>query len=867
MPTYSPVLIDTGSTDNLGSYSMAPNAYGWAQQNSPFVVGRALYFVAYRAVLGGSNTINVFKSLDLGATWQILDGANAPVRGNDGATGACYYDGADTVTVGWTDAATPPGAMGTIYLQDFTISTGTWGAAYGSAGSPTVYIVNQIYKRSDGTLIALFNRTYIAGVIQGLSAAVYTAGAWGAPFAVDSNVTAGSVSDGRCATVLDSIGTLHIFMECWLGTPLTNNFWSYQQVHLDNSLGAFHNFAITDAASSVFMSGEGNPVIVGSQLIYGVMNHALSNSILFVGTPLNNPVWTIGPAAGLDPAPPFSAGDSYYVPVLAASSTKIYALVRITDTSVMPPDLSLRLLQTSNLANPIAGPWTAQTIYDISSGPPSFNFNGQIWNNSTLGVYEPTPGAAQLFVTAGAQIDVTANQDTWFWFGNLVLPPNEPADCSALALATRTFSILTAQITVGIADAGLTTTNASGNPANADLGLTGSFTIGPTGIVTVAGKVRWENAQNLSNAGTLIDTGLSSNDPLVTAISLNQAKLNAYLAMPGAPLANTLTSETVNLNPGVTVCSSSLTCSDVIFNLTGGATDSYTIVILGDWTMDGVTLTGILSPNIVWAVQGSIYPDGANVIPGVFYFSTDFTVQGGTLTVNPGRLLGSAGSALTVQDGTALSITTPVCIAAVAQTPATIGGGPGTPGPNGVPFIISACKRRNDWDWCLLREELRLREICFPPMCNIPEEYRNLLPWDDTFGAIPPQAVPFLRPKGLLTPTPAAGDQVVVSFSLPRGYDGILSGIYQFYTGTGFINGSGDILWRIQLNQRYVKDLSNNPFSLGSPQYPFPMTEGQLLLAGQTVRYIVNVPNLSGQIQVGNSQIVCCLLGFAWPRG
>ena len=422
MASYSPHLIDAGSTDNLGSYSMAPNGYGWAEQNSPFVVGTALYFVAYRTseAPGTDFTINIFKSTDLGNTWTLLDGAGAPNRGNQQATGACIYDGADTITVAWT-TGNGQGTTGAIQLQDFQISTSTWGAPYGAAGSPVVGLVNQIYKRPDGSLIALFNRTFASGRVEGLSAAVFAAGAWGAPFAVDTNLTADRISDSRSATVLDSIGTLHIFMRCLDSGTLLFKAWSYQQVHSDNSLGAFHNFAVGDAATSVFMNGEGNPVIVGNQIVFGVMNSALSNSILFVGTPLNNPVWSIG--TGMDPAPPFSAGDTYYVPVLARSSTKLYALVRITDTSVNPPDLSLRLLQTTNLANPIAGPWTAQTIYDMQvDGPPSFNFNGQIWNNATLSVYEATPGADQVFVTAGATIDVTANQDTWFWFGLFSLP-------------------------------------------------------------------------------------------------------------------------------------------------------------------------------------------------------------------------------------------------------------------------------------------------------------------------------------------------------------------------------------------------------------------------------------------------------------
>lgn len=198
----------------------------------------------------------------------------------------------------------------------------------------------------------------------------------------------------------------------------------------------------------------------------------------------------------------------------------------------------------------------------------------------------------------------------------------------------------------------------------------------------------------------------------------------------------------------------------------------------------------------------------------------------------------------------------------------TIFGSGNTPqNPTGSPSILTTCKRRTPWDWCLFAEDLKQQRITFPPMCTIPEEYRNLLPWDDTFGAIPPQARIFRPAHGILTPTTAAGDQVVLTLKMPVGYDGLLSGIFQFYTGTGFVQGSGDIVWRIQVNQHYAKDLGNNPFSIGTPQLPFPLTEGVILLSGQTIRYIVNVPNLSGNIQIGASQIVCGLVGFYWPRG
>jgi hypothetical protein len=211
--------------------------------------------------------------------------------------------------------------------------------------------------------------------------------------------------------------------------------------------------------------------------------------------------------------------------------------------------------------------------------------------------------------------------------------------------------------------------------------------------------------------------------------------------------------------------------------------------------------------------------------------------------------------------------------ATAAVTCAIIITGPPPPAVTSIvggrPEGVQGCLPRNRWDWCMFQEFLLIRRIHFPPPCAIPPEYCNSLPWDsDDNGniAIPPGAVPIRQTHGILTPAPAAGDQTIFEYRVPLGYDGLITGIFHFYTGGGFIEGSGDILWRVQLTQRYLENLGNIEFSLGSPVSPLPLTQGQIVLSGRTIRYIVNVPNLSGLIQVGQSQIAAGLTGFLWPR-
>ena len=188
--------------------------------------------------------------------------------------------------------------------------------------------------------------------------------------------------------------------------------------------------------------------------------------------------------------------------------------------------------------------------------------------------------------------------------------------------------------------------------------------------------------------------------------------------------------------------------------------------------------------------------------------------------------------------------------------------------PYGITPVLQNCQCLNQFDECELEEIRKMRAIKFPPMCIMPkglDPYQ--MPWDEEAGFLPKECVPFNRTGGVLTPTTAAGDTTILSFRVPEGYDGLLSGLFWGYSGTGFAQGSGDLLFRIKRNLVYLKDLSNVPFLLGSSKLPVAMTQGAFLLSGQLVSLIVNVPNLSGSIQIGSSTIFGGLLGFWWPRG
>lgn len=143
---------------------------------------------------------------------------------------------------------------------------------------------------------------------------------------------------------------------------------------------------------------------------------------------------------------------------------------------------------------------------------------------------------------------------------------------------------------------------------------------------------------------------------------------------------------------------------------------------------------------------------------------------------------------------------------------------------------------------------------------------RDLIYYDIINVRAPAASIPFRKVAGIPTPLAAAGDVVVLDFQVPSGYDGLVAGCFNIYTGPGFLEGGGDIEWRILINKVYAVQLGQILVTLGSRAQAYPIDGGIQIQSGQRIRYIVNVPNLSGGILPINSQIVCGLEGLFYAR-
>lgn len=121
---------------------------------------------------------------------------------------------------------------------------------------------------------------------------------------------------------------------------------------------------------------------------------------------------------------------------------------------------------------------------------------------------------------------------------------------------------------------------------------------------------------------------------------------------------------------------------------------------------------------------------------------------------------------------------------------------------------------------------------------------------------------PFLFQKSIVTPAPSAGEVSIVEFEVPEGFYGVITGYGWDYTGTGYVQGSTDIYWRLRVGMWFPNGLGQVAYELGDPRDPMKTGSMIHLRPRQRVRLIVKVNNDSGGIQIGTSYILGALCGW-----
>jgi hypothetical protein len=137
---------------------------------------------------------------------------------------------------------------------------------------------------------------------------------------------------------------------------------------------------------------------------------------------------------------------------------------------------------------------------------------------------------------------------------------------------------------------------------------------------------------------------------------------------------------------------------------------------------------------------------------------------------------------------------------------------------------------------------------------------------DPPWVKMPAQAKRFSPIGSIPLPTTYGTDLLVVQFRVPLGYDGVINYIVQNYTGQGFQEGNGDLTWRIQLNERWVKNYGSTTTQIGTlTQGPVSPNSQIIVQSNQLVSYYVNVaPSAAADLMGG--RVICALFGYWWPR-
>ncbi|HBY64725.1 MAG TPA: hypothetical protein DEH78_33305 [Solibacterales bacterium] len=134
------------------------------------------------------------------------------------------------------------------------------------------------------------------------------------------------------------------------------------------------------------------------------------------------------------------------------------------------------------------------------------------------------------------------------------------------------------------------------------------------------------------------------------------------------------------------------------------------------------------------------------------------------------------------------------------------------------------------------------------------------------YEVMPPGGRPFHYQAAVNCPAPGTSNFVVTSFRVPIGWTAAIRSIANQYIGSGFVEGSGDLIWRVSVDGAYQPGFENITTSLGAADQPRRL-EG-VILAGsnQLVEYSVSVDAAFAGGTGAAGKVVCGLFGWFYPE-
>ena len=424
MPTYTPQYPNP--TTNILSQPYASNGqYEW-QMSGPIFYQNYLYMAC-----DGSgpqpNGAGLLKSSD-GKRWIAQDVADGPQ--NTGST-AWFFDGNHTVTVCYSDLNNTGSTTAHITFQDFDLSAGTWGAAYGATGSPTlsngVQLIASIWKRSDGSIVVAVKYT---SSTSKLSVYVYASGSWGSAIDIGQN-TSTTFSDAYISGCMDGDDVLF-----FLSAAPKLFFQRFTAANGVPSSGANNYYQFPGQTSFPYAMdstpGEvgGYPIKTGSLVILPVsMTRQDISPASYIQVPslyvLSGTTWTlIGSATGvgIDPNVQTQTTNSpSSIPGFAyVSGTTLY-VIYCGSSPLGGAENIIRLCTCTNFtnANPNLWAWTSILANTLSA---CVYANASAFCSFGYPCYGIANGLNMMTADIAQDIVDGQNYDATFWLGGIFAP-------------------------------------------------------------------------------------------------------------------------------------------------------------------------------------------------------------------------------------------------------------------------------------------------------------------------------------------------------------------------------------------------------------------------------------------------------------
>ncbi len=112
-------------------------------------------------------------------------------------------------------------------------------------------------------------------------------------------------------------------------------------------------------------------------------------------------------------------------------------------------------------------------------------------------------------------------------------------------------------------------------------------------------------------------------------------------------------------------------------------------------------------------------------------------------------------------------------------------------------------------------------------------------------------------------PAAGAGQETILSFVVPPGQGCLIRWLAFVYIGGGFIDGSGNVIWRVLVNGAAVQGYESTQTQVGTLSIP---SDTQIIAyEGDTVEVTVEVPAAAPAPPPAGTTTACRLKGWFFP--